>query len=211
LGAVQSGKTNTVKLFLEAGMNVNAKDRSGWTALHFASTSPFSIDIVKLLLSKGADVNAKTKDGDTPIDMAVLQKRSSIANLLKNPKAALASSDGVSAGAVAQGGGGSDIYMGKIPDQSPQNILTGEKLPTDKVIETILKIRGKQFVDPGPSPKFAGGVFQEGNIAKLSFYSEPKSDAKTAVFQSDNDNKWFLHSVEVPFSGVYKVFVPVSK
>jgi len=92
-----SGKTETLKELIRVGMDVNAKDQDGFTAL--MSTTAFnipekikstivlieqgkdvtlvgdnSIDSVKLLISADANVNAKTKDGWTALMFAVLWK-----------------------------------------------------------------------------------------------------------------------------------------
>jgi ankyrin repeat protein len=46
-------------LLLERGADVNARDKYGWTPLHFAADED-STDTVRLLLGKGADANAKS-------------------------------------------------------------------------------------------------------------------------------------------------------
>jgi len=74
-----------VKLFIENGADVNAKDSSGWTPLHFAR----DIDIAILLIEKGADVNAKDESGSTPLHAIVgvltsKNKKETILMLLKN-------------------------------------------------------------------------------------------------------------------------------
>jgi ankyrin repeat protein len=67
--AARDGKTDTVKALIEAGADVNAKDRQGKTALVVASEKGH-LDSVKILLDNGADVNAKTKDGCTALMFA---------------------------------------------------------------------------------------------------------------------------------------------
>lgn len=58
---------DVVGLLLSNGANVHAKDRHGYTPLHFAH----SADIAQLLIANGADVNAKDKSGDTPLHLAL--------------------------------------------------------------------------------------------------------------------------------------------
>src|SRR5579862_2901095 len=60
------GKTDAIKLFLDAGMNPNAKDSRGLTALIWGAAGGYT-DIVKALLDKGADVNATSKIGWTAL------------------------------------------------------------------------------------------------------------------------------------------------
>jgi ankyrin repeat protein len=51
-----------VRLLLEKGADVEAKDNSGWTALHYAARRGHEA-VVRLLLEKGVDVEAKTSNG----------------------------------------------------------------------------------------------------------------------------------------------------
>ncbi|MBN2315462.1 MAG: ankyrin repeat domain-containing protein [Sedimentisphaerales bacterium] len=76
--AAKAGQTDTVRLLLEAGANINAKDDRGQNALHVmldirnASNNRYRLskDTLELLLAKGADVNAKDNDGRTPLHLA---------------------------------------------------------------------------------------------------------------------------------------------
>ena len=56
-------------LLFGMGKDINAKDNSGMTALHFASRSR-KTTIVGLLLGLGADVNARDKSGKTALHHA---------------------------------------------------------------------------------------------------------------------------------------------
>jgi ankyrin repeat protein len=58
--AAESGDYYEVKRLIEAGADVNAQSKAGWTALMLASEKGH-IDIVKLLVEEGADVNSVTK------------------------------------------------------------------------------------------------------------------------------------------------------
>jgi ankyrin repeat protein len=59
------------KLFLENGLDVNAQNESGWTALTYASCSS-DTDVLKVLIASGADANLKDKDGKTPLMWAAI-------------------------------------------------------------------------------------------------------------------------------------------
>jgi len=63
---------NTVRLFLDFGININAKQSrvSKRTALHLAVLMK-SKAIFDLLLANGADVNAKDRNGNMPLSDAV--------------------------------------------------------------------------------------------------------------------------------------------
>ncbi|KFM57169.1 Protein phosphatase 1 regulatory inhibitor subunit 16B, partial [Stegodyphus mimosarum] len=57
-----------MKLLIEFGANVNAKDSEQWTPLHAAATCGH-IHIVKYLIAKGADLLAVNADGNMPYDI----------------------------------------------------------------------------------------------------------------------------------------------
>ncbi len=88
--AATAGRTEAVKLLLEAGANINTKSDRGQTALHAIldiSNSDYNLyrqskDTVELLLSKGADVNLKDKNGRAPLHFAAESADGDIVELL---------------------------------------------------------------------------------------------------------------------------------
>jgi ankyrin repeat protein len=66
---------------VDAGTDVNAKDKYGRTPLDEAARS--HKEVVELLIENGADVNAKDKKGFTPLDEAILFKQTEIPDLLR--------------------------------------------------------------------------------------------------------------------------------
>jgi ankyrin repeat protein len=60
----------TIKLCLAAGMDVNAAESSGRTALHGAALQGFDA-VVQFLVEHGAKLDAKDKNCRTPLDMAM--------------------------------------------------------------------------------------------------------------------------------------------
>ena len=65
------GHTKIIALLLEAGADVNAKNRDGGTPLHNAAFLG-QYEAAKLLLENGAAVNIKNGDGGTPSDAAAV-------------------------------------------------------------------------------------------------------------------------------------------
>ncbi|XP_072279370.1 ankyrin repeat domain-containing protein 22 [Pyxicephalus adspersus] len=58
-----------IRLLLQSGVDVNAEDISGNTALHYACKMK-SQAIVPILLEANANPNLKNKEGESPIDIA---------------------------------------------------------------------------------------------------------------------------------------------
>jgi len=59
----EGARVECVRLLVQAGADVNARDKEGNTPLH----KTFLTDVEEELLKLGADVNARNNDGDTPI------------------------------------------------------------------------------------------------------------------------------------------------
>lgn len=75
-----------VKLLLDKGADIEAKDNSGQTPLSWVTCGGRK-DIVKLLLDKGADIEARDHFGQTPLSLATRGGRKEIAKLLLDKKA----------------------------------------------------------------------------------------------------------------------------
>jgi ankyrin repeat protein len=68
---------------VEQGVDVNAKDKMGNTALIIAIEEDWAgTHWVEFLLKNGADVNQPDDDGDSPLDVAKYRKRRDIASVL---------------------------------------------------------------------------------------------------------------------------------
>jgi hypothetical protein len=68
--AVVDGDIERVKSEIAAGVDINSKNRMGWTLLHIAINKKHT-DIAKLLIDKGADVNIKDNRSRSPVHLAV--------------------------------------------------------------------------------------------------------------------------------------------
>ena len=67
--AASSGNLNRVRMFLNSGTNVNARNNSGQTALHWAAMME-RLAVVRELLDRGANVNARNNNGQTALHLA---------------------------------------------------------------------------------------------------------------------------------------------
>ena len=65
----KTATTADVQAELSGGADVMARDRDGWTPLHWASAYGTSENI-QALLDAGADAKAKNEEGITPWDLA---------------------------------------------------------------------------------------------------------------------------------------------
>jgi ankyrin repeat protein len=87
-GAAKAGDLEQIKKLLTGdetgkGVDVNAKNPDGVTALHLAATQGHR-SVAELLLSKGADVNSKVSGDDafTPLHFAAIYGKQDMVNLL---------------------------------------------------------------------------------------------------------------------------------
>jgi len=71
--ALQFGKLQVVQKLIEKGSNINFKDSSGRTLLHYATMNN-NKDLVRLLLSHNANTTIKDADGNTPFNLAIQYK-----------------------------------------------------------------------------------------------------------------------------------------
>jgi len=62
----------SIKLCLDAGVDINATNGQGQTALHAAALKGYN-KVVQFLADHGASLNAKDKQGKTPLDAALGQ------------------------------------------------------------------------------------------------------------------------------------------
>nr|XP_033805186.1 ankyrin repeat domain-containing protein 39 [Geotrypetes seraphini]XP_033805187.1 ankyrin repeat domain-containing protein 39 [Geotrypetes seraphini]XP_033805188.1 ankyrin repeat domain-containing protein 39 [Geotrypetes seraphini]XP_033805189.1 ankyrin repeat domain-containing protein 39 [Geotrypetes seraphini]XP_033805190.1 ankyrin repeat domain-containing protein 39 [Geotrypetes seraphini]XP_033805191.1 ankyrin repeat domain-containing protein 39 [Geotrypetes seraphini] len=79
--AAMDGDLGRVKRFIERGTDPSWQDRSGYTALHYASRHGH-LAVCDLLLQSGACCNAQTSGGATPLHRACYCGHTEVAQLL---------------------------------------------------------------------------------------------------------------------------------
>ncbi|EAY02659.1 hypothetical protein TVAG_253100 [Trichomonas vaginalis G3] len=76
---IKSIFTNQIELsryLISHGANVNIKDFSGQSALHYAVRSPiYSKDAIQVLIENGADINSQNSHGDTALMLSLQQQK----------------------------------------------------------------------------------------------------------------------------------------
>lgn len=82
MDAAVEGEVDSVKVLLDKGADVNAKDNDSTTALMDAALGGY-IEVVQVLLDAGADTDAKDSDGRTAMMWAKKEGHDEIVELLK--------------------------------------------------------------------------------------------------------------------------------
>ena len=79
--AAKAGDLDGLKTALEAGVDVDARDDQGWTALMYAANKGYTL-LVQLLLQDRAEVDIRAPDGATALFIAVLHGHVELVELL---------------------------------------------------------------------------------------------------------------------------------
>ncbi len=70
-GGTEKGAVEAIKLLLDAGLDINAANNEGQTALHGTATRSDDVtSLIQFLVDRGANPNLKNKGGLTPLDVA---------------------------------------------------------------------------------------------------------------------------------------------
>ncbi|MCJ1357990.1 MAG: hypothetical protein MMC33_007988 [Icmadophila ericetorum] len=93
LWAARNGHESSVKILLDEGANVAAKNNEGVTALYWAAANGYA-SIVILLLKKGANCRPKDKIGWTPMHRATFNGHKDVVRILIENNADIEATDG---------------------------------------------------------------------------------------------------------------------
>ena len=81
--AIAERHGNVAELLIEKGADVNARNTSGLTPLHFLGVFMHDPRLAELLIQKGADVNATDQAGHTPFEGAVRAGNAQVVEVLR--------------------------------------------------------------------------------------------------------------------------------
>ena len=84
LHAASAGRhAEVVRILLERGAWVNARQHGGWTALHAAAQNG-DTELAELLIAAGADVKARADNNQNPLDMAMTKAHQPMVEILEH-------------------------------------------------------------------------------------------------------------------------------
>lgn len=171
VGVADKDRSDTVAFLLDRGVDVNAKDREGWTALLLAADEPDRVSVMRTLLDRGADVNAKCNcsgyehGGWTALMIASRNGSSEIVRMLiaKHADVNLKNNLGQTALALAANHGGADVVQTLLdagadvnaPDISRQTPLMEAASEGNIDVVRILVQRGARVGDKDAEGKTA--------------------------------------------------------
>jgi uncharacterized protein len=82
LHAAAAGRSReSVRILIEHGADVNAKQEAGWTALHAASQNG-DVEMVRLLIAGGAQVHARADNNQNALDLALTKGHQAVVDIL---------------------------------------------------------------------------------------------------------------------------------
>lgn len=170
--AARKGEAAAVKLFLDRGVDVNAKTRYGATALSYACEKGY-VELAKLLIERGADVNVKdTFYQETPLGWALYREHVEIVKLLLDKGAAgieLVLTSGVQGGNLALVKIALD--KGGMKPETLNNALRRASAGDKKEVIELLKKAGAVAVEVSVEPEILKsyiGVYKNDQVGELA-------------------------------------------
>jgi ankyrin repeat protein len=81
--AIAEKHRDVAELLIIKGANVNVKNLSGRTTLHFLAAHIDDRKLAELMIEHGANINARDKDGTTPLTFATNAQNNQVAEVIK--------------------------------------------------------------------------------------------------------------------------------
>jgi pectate lyase len=108
--AARCGILTKVKSLIKEGCDINTKDSSGKTPLHYAVEGEQK-DVVEFLITNGADINIQSGRGETPLRIAAIQGHREIAELLIANNAVIKKRQGLLGRLFSTGADTSEVHL----------------------------------------------------------------------------------------------------
>jgi hypothetical protein len=187
MSAALGGKIEAVKLLLERGAEVNAKDSSGSTALVGAACSG-QTNVVGLLLDNGADINANAMWDGTPLMEAAHDDKIEVVKLLLARGADISATDGEGQTAldVARKKGNVAIVQLLQQIENPVNAVVASGTNTD----SSGYVTNETLLTPFTLTNSVGDVITNAVLVKLT--------ANKFVYKTDAGGMGMLPLVSLP-------------
>lgn len=116
INSVAKGNIEIAKFAIDNGADINFRDQSGYSSLHFCALNKYP-DLTDLLIEKGANINIRDEHGNSPIWTAIFNAKGDFSIVHKLYKA------------------GADIETKNKHGKSPRNF--GETVYQEKFIELL--------------------------------------------------------------------------
>ena len=199
--SAKAGDIEGLKAALGAGLDVNARDRQGWTALMHVVNKGFTLMVPPLLEAK-ADLDMRAPDGATALFMAAVHGHSEIIALLMEAGAdiSIRGPKGKTASDVAQVRyGGVEAARQSHESAAVVALLRGKTLAEFLKAERLAREVGKTFRDCTGCPEMVvvpAGTFNMGSNAS----EESRGDDEGPVHQVTISVPFAVSKYEVTFS-----------
>ncbi|WP_321469740.1 ankyrin repeat domain-containing protein [Halarcobacter sp.] len=201
--AVRINDLELVKTFINKGVDLNKKDRFGYTPLHLAARFNH-FDIAKLLVEKGADVNTKDKYGDTPLIDSTRNGYTNVSKLLICNGANRDTLDKYEMSALHYASKTNDVYISKLlraDDIEPicSNKEEVEVEPKEQFYN-LITIDDNDVINDN-TPKICGNII-DSDVKQVQITFD---GGKTVTEAELKDNRWCAQVETKVENGTYNV------
>ena len=169
--ASKKGHATRVKLLLNAGADVNLKDRDNMTALMYSATNGYD-DCVELLLKAGADVNTKDRNDMTALALATSNGHAGCVKLLQEAGASVNSDQLV-------------FSDDENEDENQKKTSKEEEDRKEENIDEMIRRNGGNEEDGGPKDE----NMDENNDEVTGRDEEENAEQDNSVDDSDDESK----------------------
>ena len=192
--AGRNNNPEVLRVLIQAGANVNAKDNYGSTPLMYAALNDNS-EVFKALIQAGANVNAKNDDGWTPLMLAAGDNSAEVVSVLIKGGADVNAKfdDGRTALSFAAKENGPEVVSlllasgAAVSENDVQLALWNERLMNTDVAEELQAARDRKAVSNGEAQSVIKVVVTGDNV---NIRSAPSANGK--IYGQAHSGSYFL-------------------